>query len=108
MYEAFFINRSIQYHRDMKYHAMDEDSNYSAKSIERLIVMMLSDGTLFEDSDDDYSNSFSVTFLKNRIVVGVGILIEKTIFRILLNDGSVQDYDSSGNLVLELEATDER
>ncbi len=99
MYEAIFINRSIQFHKDMKYHALDEDSNYSAKSIEHLVMVMASDGALSADSDDDYNNSFSVTFLNDRMIIGVGILIDGGTFRILFNDGLVQDYDSSGNLI---------
>ncbi len=94
MYEAFFVNRSLQFHKDMRYHAIDEDDNYSAESIELLIGTMVSDGAFFDDSTDESNSSFSVTILKNRIVVGVGILIDKKIFRILFNDGSVQDYDS--------------
>ncbi len=100
MFEAIFISRSIQFHKDMKYHVIDEDSNYSAKSIERLVRMMSLDGSLFSGSDDDYNNSFSVTFLKKRIIVGVGLLVDKDVFRVLFTDGSIQDYDSSGNLIL--------
>ena len=99
MVEAIFINRSVRFHKDMKYHAMDTDSNYSAKSIEHLVEIMVSDGALVDDSDDDSDNSFSVTFLKSRFVIGVGILINKSVFRIIFNNGAIQDYDSSGNLM---------
>ena len=80
----------------MKYHAIDENDNYSAKTIERLVLIMLKDGALFEDSTD---TGFSVTVLNNRIVVGTGILITDSIFRIILKDGSIQDYDSDGDLL---------
>jgi hypothetical protein len=96
MLEAIIITRSIRVHRDMKYHAIDENHNYSAKTIERLVLIMSKDGALFEDSTD---SGFSVTILNNRTVVGTGILIIDNIFRIILNDGSIQDYDSDGNLV---------
>ena len=92
MFEAIFVNRSVQFHKDMKYHVIDDD-NYSAESIERLVEIMSLDGSLFGGSDDDYNNSFSVTFLKDRIIVGVGILINKDVFRILFKDGSIQDYN---------------
>ena len=92
MFEAIFVNRSVQFHKDMKYHVIDDD-NYSAESIERLVEIMSLDGSLFGGSADDYSNSFSVTFLNNRIIVGVGILINKDVFRILFKDGSIQDYN---------------
>ena len=69
---ASFITRSIKVHRNMKYHAIDEDHNYSAETIERLVLIMLKDGALFEDSADI---GFSVTILNNRTVVGTGILI---------------------------------
>ncbi len=96
MFEAIFITRSVRIHRDMKYHALDGDQNYSAKSIERLVLTMLSDGALFEDSTD---NGFSVTILNNIRVVGTGVLITDNIFRIILNDGSIEDYDSDGDLI---------
>lgn len=99
MFEAIFISRSLQFHKDMKYHVIDEDSNYSAKTIEHLVFMMASDGSLFGGSDNKYDNSFSVTFLKKRIIVGVGLLIDQDVFRILFTDGSLQDYDLSGNLI---------
>jgi|APSaa5957512622_1039677.scaffolds.fasta_scaffold32653_3 hypothetical protein len=92
MFEAIFVSRSVQFHKDMRYHVIDEDNNYSAASIELLVEKMSLDGSLFGGSDDDYSNSFSVTFLNDRIIVGVGILIDKDVFRILFKDGSIQDY----------------
>jgi hypothetical protein len=59
------------------------------------------DGSLLVGSDDDLSNSFSVMFLEKRIIVGVGLLIDSGIFRILLTNGAIQDYDSSRNLIIE-------
>lgn len=100
MFEAIFVSRSLQFHKDMKYHAIDEDSNYSANSIERLVGIMSQDGSLFSGSDDDYANSFSVIFLEKRTIVGVGLLVENDIFRVIFTDGSIQDYDPSGNLLL--------
>jgi hypothetical protein len=99
MFEAIFISRSVQFHKDMNYHVIDEDSNYKADSIERLVRMMSLDGSLIGGSDDDYNNSFSVTFLKKRIIVGVGLLVDQDVFRVLFNDGSIQDFDASGNEV---------
>ena len=96
MFEAIIITRSTRVRKDMKYHAIDENQNYSAKTIERLVLIMSKDGALFEDSTD---NGFSVTILNNRAVVGTGIPINDNIFRIILNDGSIQDYDSDGDLV---------
>ncbi len=96
MFEAIFTNRSVQFHRDMNYHTMDDDGNYSAKSLDRLVMIMLSDGALFDDSDD---SSFSVTILNSRIVVGTGIMLNDSIFRIALNDGSIHDYGPDGNSV---------
>ena len=96
MFEAIIITRSIRVHKNMKYHAIDENDNYSAKTIERLVLIMSKDGALFEDSAD---SGFSVTILNNRIVVGTGILINDNIFRIIFKDGSIQDYDSDGDLV---------
>ena len=93
MFEAIFVSRSAQFHKDLKYHVIDDDSNYSAESIERLVEIMSLDGSLFGGSDDDYNDSFSVTFLNDRNIVGVGILIDKDVFRILFNDGSIQDYN---------------
>ena len=99
MFEAIFISRSVQFHKDMNYHVIDDDSNYTAKSIDGLVKLMSSDGALCEGSKDDYNNSFSVTFLEKRVIVGVGLLVDKDVFRVLLDDGSVEDYDSSGNLL---------
>ena len=99
MFEAIFVSRSVQFHKDMKYHVIDDDSNYSAKSIEHLVKIMSMDGSLFGGSDDDYSNSFSVSFLEKRIIIGVGMLIDQDVFRVLLDDGTIQDYDSSGNVM---------
>ncbi len=60
---------------------------------------MSEDGFLFGGSDDD-NNSFSVTFLDKRIIVGVGLLVDNDVFRILFNDGSFQDYNSTGFPIL--------
>jgi len=100
MFEAFFTSRSLQVHRDMNYHVIDDDSNYSAKSIERLVKLMSVDGLLLGGPDDDYNSSFSVTFLDKRVIVGVGLLVDNDVFRVLFNEGSFQDYDSSGDLIL--------
>jgi len=99
MFEAIFVSRSVQFHKDMNYHVIDDNSNYSAKSIEGLVGMMSADGSLFVGSGDDYNNRFSVTFLENRLIIGVGLLVDEDVFRILFDDGSIQDYDTSGNLV---------
>ena len=89
MVEAIFVNRSVQYHKDMKYHVMDNDTNYSAKSVGLLVGMMNSDGALFESSND----SFTVTFLENRAIIGTGIILESGNFRVVLKNGTIEDYD---------------
>ncbi len=100
MFEAIFISRSVQFHKDMNYHVIDDENNYSAKSIEGLVRMMSLDGSLSVGSDDAYNSSFSVIFLEKRIIIGVGLLIDEDVFRILFNDGSIEDYDASGDLIL--------
>lgn len=99
MFEAIFVSRSIQFHKDMNYHVIDDDNNYSAKSVDGLVRLMATDGSLSVISDDEYSNSFSVIFLEKRNIIGVGLLIDSGVFRILFNEGSIQDFDLAENII---------